>query len=279
MNGFFNVYKSSNTNSTFIVNKIKHIVGQPCGHMGTLDPMASGVLPVAVGKSTRLFDYFADKKKTYVAKFKFGYETDTLDKTGKTVKTCDRIPDKAEIENALPNFLGQISQVPPKYCANSVNGRRGYDLARRGIEFELKAKTVTVYSFKLLDGENGEYRFEIECGKGTYIRSLARDLGYACSSLATMTELERTKSGAFSLTNAVTLDELAINPEKYLIRPDETLDYEKIFLTEEQTKKMLNGVYEIRIEQGLYRVYSPTEFLGIGKSEDGLLKIKAYVRC
>lgn len=279
MNGFFNVYKSSNTNSTFLVNKIKRLLKTPCGHMGTLDPMASGVLPIAVGKSTRLFDYFSDKQKTYEAEFEFGYETDTLDATGKKTVEGGRIPEREEIERALKNFIGEIEQVPPKYCANSVNGRRGYELARKGIDFELKAKKVNVYSFELLGGENGVYKFKIVCGKGTYIRSLARDLGYATGTYATMTSLCRTVSGVFKIEDSVTVEEIALAPEKYLIRPDETIDYEKVFLSEEQTKKMLNGVYEIPIKEGLFRVYSPSEFLGIGKSEDGLLKIKAYVRC
>lgn len=279
MNGFFNVYKSSNTNSTFLVNKIKRLLKTPCGHMGTLDPMASGVLPIAVGKSTRLFDYFSDKQKTYEAEFKFGFETDTLDATGKTVFENGRIPEREEIEKALKNFIGEIDQVPPKYCANSVNGKRGYELARKGIDFELKSKKVKVYSFELLEGEKDTYKFKIVCGKGTYIRSLARDLGYATGTYATMTSLCRTVSGVFKIENSVTVEDIALNPEKYLIRPDETLDYEKIFLSEEQTRKMLNGVYEIPVKEGLFRVYSPTEFLGVGKSENGLLKVKAYVRC
>lgn len=281
MNGFFNVIKSSGTNSTFIVNRIKRICKTPCGHMGTLDPMASGVLPVAVGKSTRMFPYLTDKIKEYVAEFTFGYETDTLDAMGKVIQTCDKTPTKQEILDVLPTFMGEISQIPPKYCANNINGKRGYDLARRGIEFELKAKKINVYSLDLIEQvAQNVYKFRIECGKGTYIRSLCRDIAYAVGSMGTMTSLVRTKSGIFNIENAITVEELEKNPEKYLIKADQTVTYEQIYLTEKQSQKLLNGVYEIKNENEgkLYRVYSPTEFFGIGIIENGYLKIKAYIR-
>ncbi len=281
MNGFFNIFKSSGVNSTFIVNKIKRLTNTPCGHMGTLDPMASGVLPVAVGKSTRLFDYLADKVKTYEAEFTFGYETDTLDATGNITETSETAISEEQIKAVLGEFVGEINQVPPKYSANNINGRRGYELARKGIEFELKTKKVTVYKFELKQkiSEN-IYTFTIECGKGTYIRSLCRDLARRLGGLGTMSKLCRTKSGIFTAETAISVEQLQENPEKYLIAPDTTVSYEKFYLTESQARKILNGVYEITglEENKLYRVYSPTEFFGIGKVENGLLKIKSYCR-
>ncbi len=281
MNGFFNIFKSSGVNSTFIVNKIKRLTGTPCGHMGTLDPMASGVLPVAVGKSTRLFDYLADKVKTYEAEFTFGYETDTLDATGTILKRDNSVVTEEQIREALGEFIGEIDQVPPKYSANNINGKRGYELARKGIEFELKSKRVTVYKFELKEKiADNIFTFTIECGKGTYIRSLCRDLAKKLGTLGTMSKLCRTKSGIFTADTAISVEELQENPEKYLIAPDTTVSYEKFYLTEEQARKILNGVYEIKLlqEGKLYRVYSPTEFYGIGKVENGLLKIKSYCR-
>ena len=281
MNGFFNIFKSSGVNSTFIVNKIKRLTKTPCGHMGTLDPMASGVLPVAVGKSTRLFDYLADKVKVYEAEFTFGYETDTLDATGTTINTTQTQVTEEQIRAVLGEFVGEINQVPPKYSANNINGRRGYELARKGIEFELKSKKVNVFRFELKEKiADNIYTFTIECGKGTYIRSLCRDLAYRLNTLGTMSKLCRTQSGIFTAETAISVDELENNLEKYLIAPDTTISYEKFYLTESQAKKILNGVFEItHLEEGkLYRVYSPTEFFGIGKVENGLLKIKSYCR-
>ena len=249
--------------------------------MGTLDPMASGILPVAVGKSTRLFDYLTDKVKVYVAEFTFGYETDTLDATGTVLKEKQADITKEQIISRLSKFIGTINQVPPKYSANSINGRRGYELARKGIDFTPKTKQVNVYNFELLQEVNKNvFTFKIECGKGTYIRSLCRDLAYELNTLGTMSKLERIQSGVFTKENSITVEQLELNPEKYLIPADSVLNYEQIYLTEQETKKILNGVFEItRYAQGVfYRVYSPTEFLGIGVVENGVLKIKSYVR-
>ena len=146
--------------------------------MGTLDPMATGVLPIGVGKATRLFPYLLDKNKVYRANFLFGTLTDTLDTTGKIEKTTDSIPSETEIKNALVNFTGDIDQMPPKFSSKCVQGKRGYELARAGKDFELKTKRVRIdnieYTGKISEKE---FSFRITCGGGTYIRSLARDMG------------------------------------------------------------------------------------------------------
>ena len=179
--GFFNVNKPSGITSSTVVNKLKWLTGVPCGHMGTLDPLASGVLPVGVGNATRLFDYFLEKEKEYIAEFTFGVDSDTLDSTGNLI--CGgHVPNEREIEIVLPTFFGDIMQVPPKYSAKNVNGQRGYDLARAGVEFTLPPKQVRIDGIELLgkskDKEN-TFLFKIRCGGGTYIRSLARDIANA----------------------------------------------------------------------------------------------------
>lgn len=282
MVGFINVNKPSGMSSAFAVGKIKKIFGCPCGHMGTLDPMASGVLPVGIGKASRLFPYLLDKTKTYVAEFTFGFETDTLDGTGKVLRENGSVPSESEIKSVLPSFTGKIEQIPPKFSAKCVDGKRGYELARKGVEFDLKGKTVTVHRLEMIGGgDNGAFTFKIECGGGTYIRSLCRDIAYSLNTFATMTNLKRTRSGVFTLDNAVTPDALSdIESAKDLLIPaDEVVDFEKIRLPKDRAEKILNGVFEnIGVGDGLFRVYAEDEFWGIGEGKDGVLRIKSYVR-
>lgn len=282
MKGFINIIKPEGISSAYAVGAVKKKFGCPCGHMGTLDPMASGVLPVGLGKTSRLFDYLLDKSKTYVAVFRFGLTTDTLDITGEITGTTDIIPDENTVRANLCKFVGDIDQIPPKYSAKCVDGKRGYQLARKGIEFELKSKKVTVTEFALLERiSETDYKFKIKCKGGTYIRSLARDLAAECDSLAVMTALERTASGVFNLDNGVALDELkkSDNPEKFIIPSDIAVSFEKVVLTAEQATRILNGLFdEYPLKDGYYRVYNQAEFWGIGVVADGILKIKAYVR-
>ena len=282
MIGFINIIKPAGISSAKAVAIVKKKLGTPCGHMGTLDPMASGVLPIGVGKTSRLFDYLLDKKKTYIATFRFGILTDTLDTTGEITETSLKIPTKEEIESKLSGFVGEISQIPPKYSAKCVGGAKSYSLARRGVEYELPPKNVTVLSFRLINQiSDNEFEFEITCKGGTYIRSLARDLGYAVNSLAVMSALTRTESGIFNMENGVELKEFEAteNPEKYLIKSDSSISYPKLVLDEVQSIRLLNGLKDkLGFESGLYRVYDREEFLGVGEVTDGVLKIKAYVR-
>ena len=264
------------------VTAVKKKFNCPCGHMGTLDPMASGVLPVGIGKASRLFQYTLDKTKKYIARFKFGLNTDTLDTTGEVIKTTSVIPTKEQIEESLKCFVGVIDQVPPKYSAKCVGGKRGYQLARRGEEFELPPKKVEVLSFKLLgQTASDEFEFEIYCKGGTYIRSLARDVGEKCNSLAVMSALVRAESGVFTIENGVTVEEFenSNEPEKYLIEADVAVSFPKLILTAEQALKILNGVFEdYGFKDGIYRVYNESEFWGVGTAEKGILKINSYVR-
>ena len=194
MTGFITVNKAEGVSSAREVNIIKKLTGTPCGHLGTLDPMASGVLPVAIGNAARLFDYFLSKKKRYVATFVFGCDSDTLDTTGTVIETGGKIPSVDEIEAVIPCLTGEVLQIPPKYSAKSICGKRGYQLAREGIDFTLPPKKVNIYSIKVLDKiTDNSYSFDIECGGGTYIRSIARDLGARLGTAAIMSALVRTK--------------------------------------------------------------------------------------
>ena len=282
MKGFININKAAGKSSAQAVAAVKKAFGLPCGHMGTLDPMATGVLPVGIGKTTRLFLYLLDKTKVYSARFLFGTLTDTLDITGRTERTTDIIPTESEISANLSAFIGKIDQIPPKFSAKSVDGRRGYQLARRGVEFTLAPKTVEITGFSLVGQiSEREYEFEITCKGGTYIRSLARDLGEKCGSLAIMSALTRTESGKFGIENSVSAEELlsADNPEKYIIPADFAVDFEKLVLTSDRARKILDGVYEdYGFKDGIYRVYNEEEFWGVGEAKEGRLRIKAYVR-
>lgn len=282
MKGFINIIKPKGVSSAYAVGGVKKKVSCPCGHMGTLDPMAEGVLPVGIGKTSRLFPFILDKEKTYIAEFKFGILTDTLDITGETIKTSDVIPSEEDLIKALPSFVGEIDQIPPKYSAKCVNGKRGYQLARNGVEFSLEPKRVCVLSFELLERTGTDtFTFKIRCKGGTYIRSLARDLGEKCNTFSVMSKLIRSESGIFNYSNGVGLEEFksSTDIEKYIIPADSVIDYEKLILTPRQADRLINGVYEeYGFKDGIYRVYNGQEFWGVGEVNGGILKMKAYVR-
>ncbi len=283
VNGFLNLYKPAGVSSAHILNAVKKSVrGVSVGHMGTLDPLASGVLPVAFGKSTRLFDFLLDKEKIYVARFAFGYSTDTLDLEGKAEERTEVIPTEEEILEVLPSFCGEISQIPPVFSAKCVNGKRSYELARKGQAVDLPAKKVFIEYVKILKKtEKNEYEFEIKCKGGTYIRSIARDLGKACGSLATMTSLVRTKSGIFDVKDSVTAETFvnASDKNSLLIKPENVVDYPVIKLTEKESERLFNGLYDVfDVNDGIYRIFTPDSFYGVGIATGGKIKVKAYLR-
>lgn len=276
--GFINIDKSSGGTSSAIVNRIKWLSGVPCGHMGTLDPLASGVLPVGVGNATRLFDYFLEKQKTYIAEFTFGETSDTLDCTGEIVKGGE-VPSEKEILSVLPKFIGEIDQIPPKYSAKNVNGKRGYDLARAGIEFELPPKRILVHGIDLLEKSSEKenaYIFKIVCGGGTYIRSLARDIALACGTQGLMSALRRTQSGIFTVENAISIEELTEeNIAEKVILTENVLPYPTLTLDSPRAYKIFDGVaIETGANDGLYKFYKDDGFYGIAEVKNGKAKIK-----
>lgn len=275
-NGILNINKPSGVSSASIVNRVKRVTGYSCGHMGTLDPMASGVLPVGVGNATRLFDYLLEKEKEYRTTFLFGADSDTLDGTGKVIYNAGRIPSLREIESAIPGQTGEIMQQPPLYSAKCVNGARAYDLARKGIPFTLAQKKVSVYAINL-NGETsrGEYSFTIRCGGGTYIRSIARDLAAALGTKAIMTSLVRVKSGAFAVENAVSPDRLTEeNWTDFLISSDQVLSFPVAAFTGLTAKRLSDGLTQPFDGEGLFRLYLDGVFYGVAQAADGKIKTK-----
>lgn len=283
MIGFLNVYKPENLSSSKVVSAIKkRFKIDKIGHMGTLDPLAKGVLPVAIGRATRMFDYFLNKTKTYIAQFTFGKTTTTLDSEGQITETCDFLPDLAIIQKVLPSFLGTISQMPPDYSAKKVNGECAYSLARKNIQFELKPKNVYIEKFVVTRQISADtFEFEITCGSGTYIRSLARDLAEAVGTKGYMSSLERTSSGTFLKDNAIALDELLKLDDilNLLVPVEKVFDrMERITLNSKDVKRLINGQkISCNMSDGCYLVFD-NELECVGEISDKKLKLKTYLK-
>lgn len=277
MTGFINIDKAQGVSSAKEVSAVKRLVRVPCGHMGTLDPMASGVLPVGIGNACRLFDYFLDKRKTYLATFRFGVDYDTLDTTGTLISGGGTVPDEDDIVAALPSLCGEIMQVPPAYSAKNIGGKRGYQLARAGVEFELPPKKVTVYSVKLVKRcQADSFVFRIECGGGTYVRSIARDLAAALGTKAAMSALVREASGIFDLSRSVKSCELtADNIIDYIIPTDSVLPFDSVHPVGDDAKKLFNGLsVKAEMPDGKYKIYSENgDFYGLAAAECGRLRV------
>ena len=282
MLGFININKDRGVSSALVVNKIKKALKAKCGHMGTLDPLADGVLPVGVGQATRMFDVLLDKKKTYLAEFDFSFTTPSLDLETKESLRSPFLPTESDINAVLPSLTGEIEQIPPSYSAKFVDGSRSYKLARRGVEVELPPKKITVFSLKTVDKlSESRYTFEICCSSGTYIRSIVRDMALKLGVCGVMTGLTRTKSGAFTIENSVKLSEFlaAEDKSKYLIPPDSVVDYPAAELSATEAKRLLDGLYDVfPFADGTYRFYSEGNFLGIGAVSGGIIGMKAYIR-
>ena len=232
--GVLNINKPAGWTSQDVCAKLRgrlHI--KRIGHTGTLDPMATGVLPVCFGKATRVIEYYGNDHKSYHCCMKLGIETDTLDITGKVLRTGDyaEVSEKA-VREAFKAFDGVIEQTPPKYSALMIDGKRAYDLARAGKDFEIKPRKVTIYDIAAtkIDLENGELEFDVTCSKGTYIRTICDDIGRALGCGAAMTALTRTGSGYFKIEDSNTIEEVieaADDPEKLtkmIIEPEITLE-------------------------------------------------------
>ena len=276
--GIIPINKPKDWTSFDVVNKIKYkLKPQKVGHLGTLDPMATGVLLVTVGKATKLFDLMQEKTKTYIAKFEFGYTTNTLDITGEILEKNSNIPTLSEIEMILPKFIGKISQVPPKFSAKSINGHRAYDLARQNIDFELKPKIVEVYDIKIISYQQGVLELEIVCGSGTYIRSIGRDIATELNSLATMTELVRTKVGAFDLAKCAVIDDID-KIQDFICPIKEFLSYETMNVSSQIHNKLLNGqIIETELNDGLYLLEDDKDVVAIVKIQENKAKMSVFL--
>ena len=296
--GIININKPAGWTSQDVCAKLKHALHvKKAGHTGTLDPMATGVLPVCFGKATRVIEYYGNDHKSYHCCMKLGIETDTLDITGKVLRTGNsaEVSEKA-VREAFKAFDGVIEQTPPKYSALMIDGKRAYDLARAGKDFEIKPRKVTIYDIAAtkIDLENGELEFDVTCSKGTYIRTICDDIGRALGCGAAMTALTRTGSGFFKIEDSNTIEEVikaADDPEKLtkmIIDPEITLEkLGKTILNNNRVTAFMNGnstwsngftVTEPSDYYEMYRVYADGDFLGVASIENGSLIPKKVFR-
>lgn len=287
MTGIIPLYKEENITSFFAVNKVRRIVSEKkAGHTGTLDPNATGVLPVALGGATRFIELLPTHKKAYKATFKTGIRTDTLDIWGTVLETCEKTVNSDDVIKAGENFKGEIMQLPPMYSALKKDGVRLYELARQGKEVERTHRKCEIYELVIEASENGEFSLYCECSAGTYIRTLISDIGDVLGCGATMTSLCRTYACGVSLDECYTLEELTAlqergNIEKALIPIEKLLEcYPAVTVTDNQAKRFKNGgdLMSDRVKGlkgfGLYRVYGLNEFLGLGELVDGSTSLK-----
>lgn len=281
--GILPINKPQGWTSFDVVNKIKHLINQrgfKIGHLGTLDPMATGVLLVTLGKATKLFDLMQQKTKTYMAEFVFGYETDTLDITGTKTNQKDNIDiNLKQIKAILPEFLGQISQIPPKYSAKSINGKRAYDLARDNKDFELKPCSVYIKDLQIIDFKNNVLTLKIVCGSGTYIRALGRDIAAKLGSLATMQSLVRTDIDNFNLQNCFEIDDInADNLQSKVVKIDKILNLPCIEFGNLETAKILNGLTVKTMQNdGLYILNDKIDTIALVEVKGFNAKMSIYL--
>ena len=288
MNGVINIYKNTGMTSFDVVAMVRRVAKmKKVGHTGTLDPAASGVLPVCLGKATKIIDYIMENKKVYRVNLKLGMFTDTYDLEGEVLREKDASHiTKDEILNCINSFVGTIDQVPPMYSALKQNGVRLYELARQGIEVHREARKVTIYSIENIKIEsNDNIQMDVCCSKGTYIRSLCYDIGEKLNVGATMTALERIQNGPFTKEEAINIEDLTEELlEKHIISIEKALDsFKKIIVNEKFGKLLRNGVkvfdnrmYSEEVEfNKLYRVYEDNRvFLGLGKRDEKGFKLE-----
>ena len=242
--------------------------------------MVKHLLPIAVGKGTKLFNLLLVKEKTYRAFFTFGISTDTLDSDGVITQKCDKIPSVEELKLACAKMVGKQDQMPPMYSAKSVNGTRAYVLARKGETVELKTKEIEIFSFEYIRQFNeNTFEFEIACSSGTYIRSIARDLAEMMGTCAYMSALIRTKSGLFDIDKAITIEELFELKEQALQPIDIAIkDLPRFDFSSKLYKQLSNGVKLPFDKQNYHTIYCNGELFGVGKSQDNLLDLEFYLK-
>ena len=292
MDGIIIINKTKGCTSHDIVYKIKKMLNKKVGHTGTLDPMAEGVLPILIGKGTQLSKYLINHDKKYIVELQLGIKTDTADREGKIIeeKTVNKTKlSKENITNVLQTFIGKQEQIPPIYSAIKVNGKKLYEYARKGQEVELKPRQIEIYDIKLIDYSMDEkqIKFEVFCGKGTYIRSLCEDIATKFETVGYMKSLKRTQVGNFKIDNSITIEEL-----KNLIENNENIDiddilknkiitveeifekFQSINLDEKKLEMFLNGVMLTQnLDEGVYKIYNKnSEFIGTGTIKNKLLK-------
>ena len=280
MDGILIVNKQKNCTSHDVVYKVKKITNQKVGHTGTLDPMATGVLPLLIGKGTLCSKYLIEHDKIYKATIQLGKKTTTADQEGEVIEEQEIANNALEpqyVTKRLKEFLGKQIQTPPMYSAIKVNGKKLYEYARKGQNIEVPKREIEIYEIELLniDKQNKKIEYKVHCSKGTYIRSLCEDIAEKLGTIGYMAELERLKVGKFILKNAVSIDDLEKeNIEKNIITIEEIFkNNEKINLTRKKLELFLNGV-QITYDSpdGVYKIYCENKFIGTGTVKEKLLK-------
>lgn len=282
MQGILIINKPQGFTSQDVVSKVKKILNiKKAGHTGTLDPMATGVLPVLLGNYTKLSKYLIEHDKTYIAKIKIGEKSDTGDVEGNIIETQDIDLNKLSEDNVkkvLNRFLGKQKQIPPMYSAIKVDGKKLYEYARQGIEVKVEPRDIEIYNIELLSISNLEIEFKVSCSKGTYIRSLCEDISKALGTIGYMSSLNRVLVDKFSIDMAIdfeTLEELKDNIEDKLISMKEVfLQFSQIKLNNRKKELFLNGVMlTFNFEDGVYNIYdSEDNYIGLGTVKNNLLK-------
>lgn len=288
-NGYLVVNKKRGTGSTDYVRIVKkHLNQKKVGHSGTLDLLARGVLVICVGKATKMIEYLQENKKTYIATIKFGEQTDTLDTEGSIINKTDKKVYENELLDIIPNFIGDITQIPPMYSALKLNGKRLYDLARKGITVERKPRNIKIYSLELInfDFDKQECVIKTTVSAGTYIRTLIDDLGIALNNFAHMTDLVRTQCSGFTIDDSFTIeDENSEGVINKIIPLEEVLfDFNKLNVNDEIVKNLKNGMtckINSDVKDDIYLVFSKDKVLGVANvfetSKGKMLKLLKHL--
>lgn len=280
MNGILNVLKPTEMTSHDVVSILRRLLQtKKIGHTGTLDPMAVGVLPICIGRGTKVVEHLTADQKTYRCALKFGSSTDTQDRWGQVLETSERLPDESAVREALKGFIGEIDQIPPMFSALKVDGQKLVDLARQGKVIERKPRKQTIHKLNVIRFTEDGLWMDVTCSKGTYIRTICHDLGEVLGCYAHMTHLIRMESGVFKIEDALTLEEIASFVDAGVIETRiHGLDapfqlYESCHISKFALAKILNG---IKIDLSgfikdksetdcLYRLYCENDFIGIGR--------------
>ena len=285
MNGIIIVNKHKGCTSQDIVYKVKKMFNEKVGHTGTLDPMATGVLPLLIGKGTQCSKYLINHDKIYNVTLQLGEKTDTADSEGKVIETKEvkeKTLKKENIEKILEKFKGKQEQIPPIYSAIKVNGKKLYEYARKGQEVEIKPRKIEIYNIELLNinEKQKQIEFQVSCSKGTYIRSLCEDIAQRLGTVGYMLELKRIQVGNFNIKEAITIEQLENNIDNKEFIEENFIQFEEIFknkekieLDDRKLRLFLNGVQlTIGKKEGIYKIYNNNKFIGIGIVENKLLK-------
>ena len=277
MDGIIVINKPKNCTSHDVVKKVKKILNEKVGHTGTLDPNATGVLPLLVGKGTQISKYLINHDKVYEAVLKIGEKTDTADAEGKIIETQNVKLSTLKEENikaVLKSLLGEQKQIPPMYSAIKVNGKKLYEYARSGEIIKVEPRLIYIYNLELIKVANQEITYKVHCSKGTYIRTLCEQIAEKLGTVGYMKELKRLQVGEFKIEDSLTIDEIEKNIQKKFITIEEYFKkYPKINLDLRKLQLFLNGVQlNYNLENGIYTIYNNEKFIGTGTIKNNLLK-------